>query len=194
MSTPSTGASPTDLPGIHVGPDPEEWLEDAVRAGGGRVVGADEADAIVVNSGGGDPSRVAALITGRTRWVQLPSAGIESWIEAGVITDDAVWTSAAGAYGPQVAEHALALLLAGARRLQVAEGARTLGGSRSDSRPDHHRAARRRLDDRTMTPLAKQAGASLPGVSGREEGVGPEPGSRDRADGISTLDDVPATR
>jgi len=124
MSTPSSDLS-TDLPGIHVGPDPEEWLEDAVRAGGGRVVSADEADAIIVNSGGGDPSRVASLITARTRWVQLPSAGIESWVEAGVITDDAVWTSAAGAYGPQVAEHALALLLAGARRLQVAARAQT---------------------------------------------------------------------
>jgi len=125
MSTPSTGASSTDLPGIHVGPDSVDWLEDAVRAGGGRVVGADEADGIVFHSRADDPSRIAGLITGRTRWVQLPSAGIESWVEAGVITDDAVWTSAAGAYGPQVAEHALALLLAGARRLQVAARAQT---------------------------------------------------------------------
>jgi len=36
---------------------------------------------------------------------------------AGVITEPPVWTSAAGAYAPQVAEHALALLLAAARAL-----------------------------------------------------------------------------
>lgn len=125
MSTPAASARPTDRPRIHVGPDPDERLEDAVRAGGGSVVGADEAEAIVVHSRVDDPARSAALVTDRTRWVQLPSAGVEAWVEAGLITDDAVWTSAAGAYGPQVAEHALALLLAGARRLQVAARATT---------------------------------------------------------------------
>ena len=125
MSTPADHASPTNRPGIHVGPDPDERLEDAVRAGGGRVVGADEADAIVYHASAGDPAQTAALVTAHTRWVQLPSAGIERWAEAGVITNEPVWTSAAGAYGPQVAEHALALLLAGARRLQVAARAQT---------------------------------------------------------------------
>jgi phosphoglycerate dehydrogenase-like enzyme len=47
--------------------------------------------------------------------VQLPSAGVESWL--GRVDRERVWTSAAGAYGLPVAEHALALMLAGARRL-----------------------------------------------------------------------------
>ncbi len=47
--------------------------------------------------------------------MQLPSAGVESWL--GRVDRERVWTSAAGAYGLPVAEHALALMLAGARRL-----------------------------------------------------------------------------
>jgi D-3-phosphoglycerate dehydrogenase len=49
------------------------------------------------------------------RWVQLPSAGVEAWLDR--IDGERLWTSAAGAYGLPVAEHALALMLAGARRL-----------------------------------------------------------------------------
>jgi phosphoglycerate dehydrogenase-like enzyme len=47
--------------------------------------------------------------------VQLPSAGVEAWLDR--VDGSRVWTSAAGAYGLAVAEHALALMLAGARRL-----------------------------------------------------------------------------
>jgi phosphoglycerate dehydrogenase-like enzyme len=50
-------------------------------------------------------------------WVQLPLAGVEAVVEAGVIDRDRQWTSAKGAYAEPVAEHALALLLAGLRRL-----------------------------------------------------------------------------
>ena len=110
----------SDAPGIYVGPDPDERLEAAVREGGGQVVGREEAVGIVFHSGADDPAESAALVNDRTRWVQLPHAGIERWAAAGLIGTDPVWTSAAGAYGPQVAEHAFALMLAGARRLQVA--------------------------------------------------------------------------
>lgn len=110
----------TDQPGIYVGPDPDERLEAAVREGGGQVVGRDDAVAVVFHSGADDPAESTALVTDRTRWVQLPHAGVERWTSAGLIGTDPVWTSAAGAYGPQVAEHAFALMLAGARRLQVA--------------------------------------------------------------------------
>ena len=47
--------------------------------------------------------------------MQLPSAGVEAWLAR--VDRERVWTSAAGAYGLPVAEHALALMLAGARRL-----------------------------------------------------------------------------
>ena len=110
----------SDGPGIYVGPDPDERLEAAVRAGGGRLVGPDEAVGVVFHSDADDPAQSAALVTDRTRWVQLPHAGIERWTAAGLIGRDPVWTSAAGAYGPQVAEHAFALMLAGAKELPVA--------------------------------------------------------------------------
>jgi D-3-phosphoglycerate dehydrogenase len=55
--------------------------------------------------------------------VQLPSAGVESWLAR---TDAGrLWTSAAGAYGLPVAEHALALMLAGTRRLADCARAQT---------------------------------------------------------------------
>ena len=120
-----TSATNDHTPGIYVGPDQDDRLEAAVRAGGGRVVGRDEADGIVFHSAADDPAESAALVSDRTRWVQLPHAGIERWTSAGLITTEPVWTSAAGAYGPQVAEHAFALMLAGARRLQVAARAST---------------------------------------------------------------------
>ena len=114
-----------DVPGIYVGPDPDERLEQAVRDGGGQVVGRGEAVGIVFHSAADDPAESTALVTERTRWVQLPHAGVERWTSNGLISTDPVWTSAAGAYGPQVAEHAFALMLAGARRLQVAARARS---------------------------------------------------------------------
>ena len=49
------------------------------------------------------------------KWVQLQSAGIEPWVERIRDTPDVQFTSAVGAYATQVAEHALALLLAGTR-------------------------------------------------------------------------------
>lgn len=51
------------------------------------------------------------------RWVQLPFAGIESFFAAGVIDPALTWTCAKGIYGHACAEHALALMLAGSRRL-----------------------------------------------------------------------------
>jgi phosphoglycerate dehydrogenase-like enzyme len=50
-------------------------------------------------------------------WVQLPMAGVEHMAQAGVLDRRRQWTSAKGAYAEPVAEHALALLLAGFRHL-----------------------------------------------------------------------------
>ena len=47
--------------------------------------------------------------------MQLPSAGVELWLDR--IDRDRQWTTAAPAFGRSVAEHALALMLAGTRRL-----------------------------------------------------------------------------
>jgi len=55
----------------------------------------------------------------RLRWVQLPWAGVEHYVDAGVLRPDLVWTCAKGVYGPEVAEHALALALGLLRSLKV---------------------------------------------------------------------------
>ncbi|MGH2947771.1 MAG: D-isomer specific 2-hydroxyacid dehydrogenase family protein [Solirubrobacteraceae bacterium] len=117
--------SPRERPAVHVGPTPEESLLDAVRAGGGEPAALDEADALVWT--GHNPQELPRPLPDRVRWVQLPSAGVESWIAAGVVDRARIFTSAAGAYARSVAEHALALVLGGARRLPEAARATRWG-------------------------------------------------------------------
>lgn len=121
---------------VHVGPTRLQVLEDAVIRGGGQVVPLDEANAIVYH-GSDIATEVVDMIHEGIRWIQLPHAGVERWTQPGYITTDPVWMSAAGAYSPQVAEHALALMLLGARGLHTLSRAtswtekqtRTLAGS-----------------------------------------------------------------
>lgn len=104
-------------PTVHVGPEPSPILVDAVRRGGGVVTQtAGDADAVVWL---GTPAQLAPLLTPRVRWVQLPFAGVERWLASGLLGPgpERVWTSATGVYAELVAEHALALTLAGIRRL-----------------------------------------------------------------------------
>jgi phosphoglycerate dehydrogenase-like enzyme len=65
----------------------------------------------------GSVSDLAGLLHENVRWVKLHSAGVESWVDGGSIDERRDFTSAAGVYAGTVAEHALALMLAGARRL-----------------------------------------------------------------------------
>lgn len=104
----------TSSPGIHLGPEKDPALTRSIRGGGGRLVPLDEAEAVVWASG---PDGFPAELPESVRWVQLPSAGIERWLDAGIIDGNRVWTSAAGAYASSVAEHAVMLLLAGVRGL-----------------------------------------------------------------------------
>jgi phosphoglycerate dehydrogenase-like enzyme len=99
-------------PSIHVGPGDQPELVRAVELAGGSVVSLGQADGVVWN--GTRPDSLPDLPRS-VRWVQLPSAGVEPWMERISATPQVTFTSAAGAYAPQVAEHALALLLAGAR-------------------------------------------------------------------------------
>jgi len=102
------------------------WIADAVRSGGGEVVRPADADVLVW----AEPAKadeLGALLHGEAnhvRWVQLPWAGIEPYVD--LIAEDAangpthgvgprVWTCAKGVYAGPVAEHALMLLLAGLR-------------------------------------------------------------------------------
>ena len=106
-------------PRIALGPSETAFAVDAIRAGGGEVValGA-EPEALVWTS----PRHVDELkgilsATPTLRWVQLPFAGVERHVAAGLIDSSLVWTCAKGSYAKPVAEHALALALAGLRRL-----------------------------------------------------------------------------
>ena len=96
--------------------DAPDWLAEAVHAGGGTVGPINEADAAIYRG----PTRSLPPLPDSVRWVQLTSAGIEAFLAAGAIDDKRIWTSAAGAYADHVAEHAVALLLAGARGLVTA--------------------------------------------------------------------------
>ena len=106
-----------DAPRVHLGPSGgPAWLADAVVDGGGELVDPDGADAVVW----ADARDVAALRTtldGRPniRWVQLPFAGSENFVEH--LDTDRTWTCGKGVYAEPVAEMALALGLAGLRNL-----------------------------------------------------------------------------
>jgi phosphoglycerate dehydrogenase-like enzyme len=94
------------------------WLDDAVRQGGGRVVAPNEADAIVWTHPD-DPAGLDQLLVEHPRlaWVQLPWAGIEPYVATVRTHPDRTWTCGKGVYSEPVAEHALALGLAGLRHL-----------------------------------------------------------------------------
>lgn len=107
-------------PRIAVGPvGTRDYVRNAVREGGGELVDPSEAEALIwtdVN----DPEGLSELL-GRydaIRWVQLPWAGVEPYAEAGVFDDERLWTCGKGVYAEPVAEHALALTLAGLREMK----------------------------------------------------------------------------
>ncbi len=117
------------IPRVAVGPYPSDFATEAVRSGGGVVVDlADGPDSLVWL----DPADVAGLAAWlgevpAARWVQLPFAGVERVAEAGLLDDERIWTCAKGAYAEPVAEHALALALAGLRHLPTRVEARSWG-------------------------------------------------------------------
>lgn len=108
---------------VFLGPEQPTELAEAITGAGGILVEAGDAEAIVWY--GGKPDALPDLLSPAVRWIQLPSAGVEPWLAADVLPTDVVVTSAAGAYAVTVAEHTLALLLAGARRLHDLARART---------------------------------------------------------------------
>jgi phosphoglycerate dehydrogenase-like enzyme len=120
---------PGSRPRIAVGPRPAEWAAEAIRHGGGEPVALDrEPDGLVWTDGAAlDQLRGALAAQPRISWVQLPQAGIERVVDAGVIDHQRRWTSAKGAFAEPVAEHALMLLLAGLRQLKVRARARSWG-------------------------------------------------------------------
>ncbi|MBM4283365.1 MAG: hydroxyacid dehydrogenase, partial [Deltaproteobacteria bacterium] len=104
---------------VHVAPaGTRDFLRAAVADGGGVVVDDVEiADALVWTSPR-DPEGLRALLARRPDlpWVQLPWAGIEHYL--GVLDGRRLWTAGQGIYADDVAEHVLALTLAGLRDLK----------------------------------------------------------------------------
>ncbi|GGI06318.1 D-isomer specific 2-hydroxyacid dehydrogenase family protein [Egicoccus halophilus] len=91
-----------------------QLLRDAVEEGGGHLVEVDRADAVMWTDSS-DPGALRAALDAHPaiRWVQLPWAGIEPFVD--VLDDDRTWTCGKGVYAEPVAEHVLALALAGMR-------------------------------------------------------------------------------
>jgi phosphoglycerate dehydrogenase-like enzyme len=107
-----------DRGAIHLGPEGRTpgWLAEAVEAGGGRLVGPEDADGVVWASPR-HPEALHELLQQhpQVRWVQLPFAGIETYVE--ILDHDRRWTCGKGVYATPVAEMALTLLLGGLRHV-----------------------------------------------------------------------------
>jgi len=116
-------------PRVAVGPFPSEFATEAVLAGGGEVVGRDDRPDSLVWLDPGDVDGLAVWLAEvpLARWVQLPFAGVERVAAAGLLDDERIWTCAKGAYAEPVAEHALALALAGLRHLPARVAATSWG-------------------------------------------------------------------
>ncbi|HWJ62481.1 MAG TPA: D-isomer specific 2-hydroxyacid dehydrogenase family protein [Acidimicrobiales bacterium] len=108
----------TGRPAIATAPVTARWIDAAVEAGGADLVAPEDATAVVWTQSD-DPDGLAALLDANPQidWVQLPWAGIEPYVP--LLGSDRTWTCAKGVYADPVAEHALALLLAGFRHLHA---------------------------------------------------------------------------
>ncbi|MDH4364425.1 MAG: D-isomer specific 2-hydroxyacid dehydrogenase family protein [Acidimicrobiia bacterium] len=105
-------------PGIAVEPKSGRYesLEQSVMAGGGRLALVEEADALVWADPAVPHELPSVLARGPgVRWVALPFAGIEPY--AAYLDHDRTWTCARAVYARPVAEHVLAMGLAGMRGL-----------------------------------------------------------------------------
>jgi phosphoglycerate dehydrogenase-like enzyme len=93
-----------------------EWVRDAVRAGGAEIVDVADADAVIWTTAR-DADGLWSLLRDdpHVKWVQLPFAGIENFL--GIIDENRIWTCGKGVYAEPVAEHAVALALAGLRNV-----------------------------------------------------------------------------
>jgi phosphoglycerate dehydrogenase-like enzyme len=93
-----------------------ESLVEAVESAGGTVVPVAEARALVWADAARSDLLPGVLAEGpQVEWVQLPFAGIENYVH--LLDTERTWTCGKGVYAPPVAEHALALTLAGLRHL-----------------------------------------------------------------------------
>ena len=112
---------------VAVAPREASHVVEAVQRGGGEVVGLDQAPDALVWMAPDDPDGLQQAVRSAPslRWVQLPFAGVERF--ADVLDPSLTWACAKGVYADPVAEHALALALAGLRSLPQRSRARSWG-------------------------------------------------------------------
>jgi len=107
----------TTAPRVTVTGERPSW-RDAVVRGGGELTPLGASTEVLVWHGGPATELADALAAApNLRWVQLPSAGVEAYVAAGVFEHDVEFTSAKGAFAEPVAEHALLLTLAALRHV-----------------------------------------------------------------------------
>ena len=122
-------------PKVAVAPAPAAtWVAQAVRDGGGEVVDLADAEALVWTAprGADDLQRLLSEAPD-VRWVQLPWAGVEEFAGRRIFDDGRRWTCGKGVYAEPVAEHALALALAGLRAFPDRVRARSWGAQAGTS-------------------------------------------------------------
>ncbi|MEY2467937.1 MAG: hypothetical protein QOF21_635 [Actinomycetota bacterium] len=95
------------------------WAHAAAEAAGAEVVDDPATAEVLVFLAHDDTEGLARALkeAPNAPWVQLPWAGIEAFVAAGVLDPARTWTCGKGVYAEPVAEHALALALAGLREL-----------------------------------------------------------------------------
>jgi len=114
---------------VAIGPRRSRRFVQAVTDGGGEAVAVDEEPEALVWLDPNDVEGLAAALRAAPgiRWVQLPFAGVENVVSQEMFDGSRLWTCAKGAYAEPVAEHALALALAGLRMLPRRIKARSWG-------------------------------------------------------------------
>ena len=107
-------------PRVALAPDPvPDYAIEAVREAGAEIVPLAEAEALMWTSPKG-PEALAETLKGAgddLRWVHLRWAGVEDFARLGLFDPELTWTCGKGVFAEPVAEHALALALAGLRDL-----------------------------------------------------------------------------
>ena len=95
------------------------WAPEAVAAAGAEVVDDPAQAEVLLFMAPDDTDGLTKALTESPNagWVQLPWAGIEKFVAAGVLDPTRTWTCGKGVYAEPVAEHALGLALAGLRDL-----------------------------------------------------------------------------
>ena len=112
---------------VAVAPSRPSHVVAAVEQGGGTLVELAEQPDGLVWMAPDDPSGLQEAVRSAPslQWAQLPFAGVERFVD--VLDPALTWSCAKGVYADPVAEHALALALAGLRSLPTRARARSWG-------------------------------------------------------------------